>query len=33
MAKDLEWSIEICVFKPLNVELFSLHVRVFSQMY
>jgi len=33
MAKDMESSIEVCAFKPLNVELFYVHAQVFLQIY
>jgi hypothetical protein len=33
MAENMESSIEVCAFKPLSVELFSIHVQVFLQIY
>jgi hypothetical protein len=33
MAKNMESSIEVCAFKPLNVELFYVHAQVFLQIY
>jgi hypothetical protein len=33
MAKDMESSIKVCVFKPLSAKLFFFHAQVFFQIY